>query len=69
MAWLQKVDYVYIHWDRSQLTPIYSCDIVFIPSVLASGNKNNITLVLEFNYTIKFIRIYGIILQILLFTK
>ena len=55
IAWLQEVDYVCKHWDENQLNPIYLCDIVFIsllPSASASGNKNDVTLVLEFNYTI-----------------
>ena len=56
MARLQVVDYICIDWDRSQLNPIFSHDIVFIALSLGSasalGNKNNITLILGFNYTI-----------------
>ena len=49
------INYVCIvYCDRSQLNPFYSSDIVFIilsfSIAVASGNKNNITLVSGVNY-------------------
>ena len=44
--------HILLHWDRSQLNPVHLGDIVFITSASALGNKNDSTLIPEFNYTL-----------------
>ena len=56
MTGLQEVDYVSIHWDRSQLNPIYSHDIVIFILSLGSastlGNNNHTHTGIQLYYTV-----------------